>query len=65
MNCDLPSFVVMHKQKPRGDDQIWSPEFLPKSHQALAIDARWPITIDNLNCRKFKFLFRFIYDIIC
>ena len=52
MNRDLPSFVVMHERKPRGDDQIWSPGFLPKSHQALAIDARRPIAIDNLAVRS-------------
>ena len=48
MNENLPSFVVMHEKKPRGDDQIWSAGFLPKSHQALAIDARRKETIDNL-----------------
>ena len=42
VNRDLPSFVVMHERKPRGDDQIWSAGFLPKSHQALAIDAPTP-----------------------
>ena len=51
MNHDLPSFVVMHERKPRGDDQIWSAGFLPKSHQALAIDARRPVAIDNLALR--------------
>jgi hypothetical protein len=51
MNHDLPSFVVMHERKPRGDDQIWSAGFLPKSHQALAIDARRPVAIDNLLLR--------------
>ena len=35
---DLPSFVVMHDAaRPRGDDQIWSPGFLPRSHQAIAL----------------------------
>ncbi len=52
MNSDLPSFVVMHERKPRGDDQIWSAGFLPKSHQALAIDARRPVAIDNLALRQ-------------
>jgi len=52
MNADLPSFVVMHERKPRGDDQIWSAGFLPKSHQALAIDARRPVAIDNLALRR-------------
>ena len=51
MHHDLPSFVVMHERKPRGDDQIWSAGFLPKSHQALAIDARRPVAIDNLALR--------------
>ena len=51
MNDNLPSFVVMHERKPRGDDQIWSAGFLPKSHQALAIDARRPVAIDNLSRR--------------
>ena len=52
MNDNLPAFVVMHERKPRGDDQIWSAGFLPKSHQALAIDARRPVAIDNLSRRK-------------
>jgi hypothetical protein len=52
MNDNLPSFVVMHERKPRGDDQIWSAGFLPKSHQALAIDARRPVAIDNLSLRN-------------
>ncbi len=52
MNHDLPSFVVMHERKPRGDDQIWSAGFLPKSHQALAIDSRRPVAIDNLALRQ-------------
>jgi hypothetical protein len=35
---DLPSFVVMHDAaRPRGDDQIWSPGCLPRSHQAIAL----------------------------
>lgn len=48
MNQDLPSFVVMHDTRPRGDDQIWSAGFLPKSYQALALDARRKEAIDNL-----------------
>jgi hypothetical protein len=48
MNDALPAFVVMHERKPRGDDQIWSAGFLPKSHQALAIDARRKEAIENL-----------------
>ena len=42
----------MHERKPRGDDQIWSAGFLPKCHQALAIDARRPVAIDNLALRS-------------
>jgi len=48
MNQDLPSYVVMHDTRPRGDDQIWSAGFLPKSYQALALDARRKEAIDNL-----------------
>lgn len=48
MNQDLPSFVVLHDTRPRGDDQIWSAGFLPKSYQALALDARRKESIDNL-----------------
>ena len=51
MNRDLPSFVVLHERKPRGDDQIWSAGFLPKGHAALAIDARRPVAIDDLSLR--------------
>ncbi|HEV7403971.1 MAG TPA: DUF1501 domain-containing protein [Chthoniobacteraceae bacterium] len=47
-NQNLPAFVVMHDRKPRGDDQIWSAGFLPKTFQALALDARRKETIDNL-----------------
>ena len=39
-NDNLPAFVVMHDNKPRGDDGIWSPGFLPKTHQPLLLDAR-------------------------
>jgi hypothetical protein len=48
MNQNLPAFVVMHDTKPRGDDGIWSPGFLPKSHQPLLLDARQRETIANL-----------------
>ena len=48
LNQDLPSYVVLHDRRPRGDDQIWSAGFLPKSYQALALDARRKETIDNL-----------------
>ena len=47
-NQDLPSYVVMHDTRPRGDDQIWSAGFLPKSYQALSLDARRKEAIDNL-----------------
>lgn len=47
-NQNLPAFVVMHERRPRGDDQIWSAGFLPKSYQALALDARRGSVIDNL-----------------
>jgi hypothetical protein len=47
-NQNLPSFVVMHERRPRGDDQIWSAGFLPKSYQALTLDARRNGVIDNL-----------------
>jgi len=48
-NQDLPAFVVMHDQRPRGDDQIWSAGFLPKTYQALTLDARRKEAIDNLS----------------
>lgn len=48
MNQDLPSYVVLHDTRPRGDDQIWSAGFLPKSYQALSLDARRKETVDNL-----------------
>jgi hypothetical protein len=41
--------VVLHDTRPRGDDQIWSAGFLPKTYQALALDARRKETIDNLS----------------
>jgi hypothetical protein len=47
-NHSLPSYVVLHDTRPRGDDQIWSAGFLPKSYQALALDARRKETVDNL-----------------
>ena len=47
-NQNLPSFVVLHDTRPRGDDQIWSAGFLPKTYQALALDARRKESIDNL-----------------
>jgi hypothetical protein len=39
LNENLPAFVVMHETKPRGDDNIWTPGFLPKSNQPLTLDA--------------------------
>jgi hypothetical protein len=48
MNENLPAFVVMHETKPRGDDNIWSPGFLPKSNQPLTLDARRREEIANL-----------------
>jgi hypothetical protein len=48
-NQNLPAYVVMHERRPRGDDQIWSAGFLPKTFQALALDARRGGVIDNLN----------------
>jgi hypothetical protein len=48
-NDNLPAFVVMHDAKPRGDDGIWSPGFLPKTHQPLLLDARQKETIANLS----------------
>jgi len=47
-NQNLPSYVVLHDTRPRGDDQIWSAGFLPKTYQALALDSRRNETIDNL-----------------
>jgi hypothetical protein len=47
-NQNLPAYVVMHDTKPRGDDAIWSAGFLPKTFQAMALDARRPTPIDNL-----------------
>jgi hypothetical protein len=47
-NQNLPACVVMHDTRPRGDDQIWSAGFLPKTYQAMALDARRNEAIDNL-----------------
>jgi len=49
MNQDLPAYVVLHDFRPRGDDQIWSAGFLPKTYQALALDARRKEAVDNLS----------------
>jgi hypothetical protein len=51
MNQNLPAFVVMHETKPRGDDGIWSPGFLPKSNQPLLLDARRREEIADLRRR--------------
>ncbi len=48
VNDNLPAFVVLHDTKPRGDDGIWSPGFLPKSYQPLLLDARQKEAIANL-----------------
>jgi len=47
-NRNLPAYVVLHDSKPRGDDQIWSAGFLPKTYQAMVLDARRKEAIDNL-----------------
>ena len=47
-NQDLPAYVVLHDTRPRGDDQIWSAGFLPKTFQAMTLDARRKEAIDNL-----------------
>ena len=47
-NQDLPAYVVLHDTRPRGDDQIWSAGFLPKTYQAMTLDARRKEAIDNL-----------------
>ena len=51
-NRNLPAFVVMHERRPRGDDQIWSAGFLPKTYQALTLDAKRNGVIDNLARQK-------------
>ena len=48
MNENLPAFVVMHETKTRGDDNIWTPGFLPKNYQPLTLDARRREEIANL-----------------
>lgn len=47
-NQNLPTFVVMHETRPRGEDGIWSPGFLPRNHQPLLLDARQRERIANL-----------------
>ncbi len=51
-NRNLPGFVVMHGVKPRGDDPIWAPGFLPKVYQPTAIDGRSQTPIANLDRLK-------------
>ncbi len=48
MNENLPAFVVMHGPKPRGDDNLWSPGFLPKSYQPILLDSARREEIANL-----------------
>jgi len=48
MNENLPAFVVMHGPKPRGDDNLWSPGFLPKNYQPITLDASRQEEIANL-----------------
>src|SRR5262249_2648408 len=48
-NDNLPAFVVMHDAKPRGDDGIWSPGFLPRTHQPLLLHARQKEVIRNVS----------------
>lgn len=48
-NQNLPTFVVMHETRPRGEDGIWSPGFLPRNHQPLLLDARQRERIANLS----------------
>ena len=48
MNENLPAFVVMHGPKPRGDDNLWAPGFLPKNYQPITLDAGRREEIANL-----------------
>lgn len=48
VNQDLPAYVVMHGARPRGDNQIWSGGFLPKTYQAMTLDARRQEAIDDI-----------------
>src|SRR5262245_38740854 len=49
LNQNLPAYVVMHDTKPRGDDGIWSPGYLPKDYQPLLLDSRRKEEIANLS----------------
>ncbi|HSG68812.1 MAG TPA: DUF1501 domain-containing protein, partial [Planctomycetaceae bacterium] len=51
-NRNLPGFVVMHGEKPRGGDPIWAPGFLPKIYQPTAIDGRSATPISDLARRQ-------------
>ena len=48
VNQDLPAYVVMHSKRPRGDNQIWSAGFLPKTFQAMTLDARRQEAVDDI-----------------
>ena len=47
-NKNLPGFVVLHGEMPRGGKPIWSPGFLPKVYQPTSIDGRNETPISNL-----------------
>lgn len=47
-NQNLPGFVVLHGNMPRGGKPIWSPGFLPKMYQPTAIDGRSATPIADL-----------------
>lgn len=51
-NQNLPAYVVMHGDRPRGDNQIWSAGFLPKTFQALTLDSRRKEAIDDIHRAK-------------
>jgi hypothetical protein len=52
-NDSLPSFLVLHKKsKPRGGDPVWSPGFLPKIHQATALNGESDKLIEDLHRMK-------------
>ncbi len=48
VNQDLPAYVVMHGKRPRGDNQIWSAGFMPKTYQAMTLDARRQEAVDDI-----------------
>ena len=48
VNQDLPAYVVMHGKRPRGDNQIWSAGFLPKTFSAMTLDARRQEAVDDI-----------------